>query len=104
MTKSTKHTPGPWVVGRQDDEEDGRNILIDAKSNPTAFIASALDIADIEAQEANALLISAAPDLLEALEGLLKNVELQADLGDAVLPVKWSVAAHTAISRAKGEA
>ena len=57
------HTPGPWVVGRRDDDGNGMDFLIDAPHKTTAFIGAAFDISNREEQAANARLIAAAPDL-----------------------------------------
>jgi DNA-directed RNA polymerase subunit RPC12/RpoP len=60
----SKHTPGPWdkVVHGERDSRVGASTLI-AIVYSTAF-------RDRENQEANAHLIAAAPDLLEALKSI----------------------------------
>lgn len=65
-----KHTPGPWFeqTGFADDVE----ITADSRQGMVAICAMDLDFTGhigVE-QEANARLIAAAPDLLEALETL----------------------------------
>ena len=55
----TKHMPGPWVIGKQDHDV----IMIDT-ANGTAICDVYVDSDD---RPANARLIAAAPDLLEAL-------------------------------------
>ena len=55
----TKHTPGPWVIGKQDHDV----ITVDT-TNGTAICDVYVDSDD---RPANASLIAAAPDLLEAL-------------------------------------
>lgn len=63
----SKHTPGPWTV-------DGNVIRGDEKSNGSVSVACILDVAYPygrwagESAQANARLIAAAPDLLEAAE------------------------------------
>ena len=55
----SKHTPGPWAIS---DYKDGRySIVIDNEGFDVAKV-------DYPNQEANALLIAAAPELLEALK------------------------------------
>lgn len=54
------HTPGPWVIGKQDHDV----VMVDTTSG-TAIC----DVyGDSDDRPANARLIAAAPDLLEALE------------------------------------
>jgi hypothetical protein len=62
-----KHTPGPWTVGEQNPADN--TIAIKAgKLSPLAYCAPRPHWDDT--QKANARLIAAAPDLLQALEGL----------------------------------
>ena len=68
---TTKHTPGPWYVGSGTYE--GRNIYsVASVTDDEGFtyqpiVASAEDDG-IKCWDANARLIAAAPDLLEALQ------------------------------------
>lgn len=59
----SKHTPGPWVVGENQDH--------DAIMASDYYVATVHDACGIESNDetsrANAKLIAAAPDLLEAL-------------------------------------
>jgi hypothetical protein len=66
---STQHTPGPWVV--YDDSNDGKTnrIEIVAMGKTVARIYHSVPKEDLP----NALLIAAAPDLLEALNTWLKQ-------------------------------
>jgi hypothetical protein len=69
----TKHTPGPWHCV---DEYEG-TIPIDAPSTSTGLDNSVevcrVSCDDEKSQTANAMLISAAPDLLDSLEKLLSD-------------------------------
>jgi hypothetical protein len=60
MTHDTQHTPGPWAIYEWDNkvhiEATGRNLI--------ATIAR-------KEQDANAHLIAAAPDMLDALDDVL---------------------------------
>lgn len=58
----SKHTPGPWIM---DTGDDGA-VVYDPNAGTIANIPP-----DLRAWEANARLMAAAPDLLEALEGLI---------------------------------
>lgn len=87
---TTKHTPGPWRV------ESGpyyRAIRVDGE-----VIADVRQIGR-SFNESNARLLAAAPDLLEALEGLLAVVEQN----DLPLSDPERIAARAAIAKAKGE-
>lgn len=62
---STQHTPGPWAVGKFNPShvyQKGKNVTI---------ARCEADICYTEEDKANARLIAAAPELLEALEGLV---------------------------------
>ena len=83
---STKHTPGPWTV-----ERDGpnRKWLINAED----FAVATCDGA-IRHQEADARLIAAAPELLEALKWTARAL-------DAEHPA--AIKARAAIAKATGD-
>ncbi len=91
------HTPGPWVVqGRDQTEVMGPDFLIvkvpfDAGSPVT-------DTEGLEAAQADARLIAAAPDLLSACELALRSLE--------GVPADFAVRAcgeiRTAIAKANG--
>jgi hypothetical protein len=95
-----KHTPGPWIIHRPNDSE---RIDINAESN--FYIAEV--IGGMTAQEANAHLIAAAPDLLEALEGIASASADKwdmpyADFKEQFMPWARNVAL-AALKKAKGE-
>lgn len=56
----TKHTAGRWSI-------DGRQVVSDGAAIAEVFDGGFSDIEDIEVLAANLKLISAAPELLEAL-------------------------------------
>lgn len=92
----SKHTQGPWfVTGSMTKYVEARipgGLIQEVASvGPTAA-----DNGYGEQQEANANLIAAAPDLLEALEALL--------LDAPATGLKSVYQARAAIARAKGEA
>jgi hypothetical protein len=66
-----KHTPGPWSL---DELDSAGSIAIYQLNAPTRSALAELEIPDVES-EANARLIAAAPELLDALENLLALVE-----------------------------
>ena len=90
-----KHTPGPWLADGASvyEERDDFSVICN-------FWSSSLP-----EWEANARLIAAAPDLLEALEQLVieyDDVEL-ANAEPSSLTAAFN-AARAAIAKAKGEA
>lgn len=92
-----KHTPGPWVAGRPDmatmiEGRNGKYIYAGER-----YIAAAgFDVRDWDETVANARLIAAAPELLEALEEMYRVCNASSD--DAPHRVK----ARAAIAKAKG--
>lgn len=106
---SNKHTPGPWVIEtvptsvgichkigpfppRRPDDVTPRSACL------YADYPSVHNPADNELY-ANARLIAAAPDLLEALQNIIESV----DKGHAVILCPLAAAARSAIAKAKGE-
>ena len=99
----SKHTPGPW--------------LIEAQNSHTGAIATVHNTTDVwveiwsenwivtgmgpEEQSANARLIAAAPDLLEALKRLSDQCDRMRLLGQHMTDAEES--AKTAITKATGE-
>jgi len=88
----SKHTPGPWRY-----EEFGPNVIIKATKNPMLSVVHSLYHESREQMEANADLIAAAPELLEALEALVL------DESKEYIPTRLWDAARAAIAKAKGE-
>lgn len=101
----TQHTPGPW-------KHEATRRRITAKSGTIIYKVSLGD--DLREEEANARLISAAPELLEAL-GALVNGEITLSNKSSALYSKSdfkgflsehcpkTIAARAAIAKAKGE-
>lgn len=95
----TKHTPGPWTYRAQDfhDNCPTEHFI----SAPTRGRICRLSSPDAEGK-ANAALISAAPDLLEALKVLLSQVSPKArEFPRMFGPVEI---AEAAIAKAEGTA
>lgn len=92
VTKRAKHTPGPWFVNGP------WHIQSDTKLAVPSIVGNVLQPrnGDIQEREANANLIAAAPELLEALENILIY------LGDWDTDDEECVAARAAIAKAKG--
>ena len=113
----SKHTPGPWIINYAGGLEAGEGVIPHHANSIGPHGAgnvchvyygdypTGTPIADypqaIEENIANARLIAAAPDLLEALERLLPNVEYLADgRAEVIAQIKDATAA---ITKAKGE-
>ncbi len=102
-----KHTPGPWTFSKNDELGDTRFYVAQQEGAPytphysdvATLIAETVSSERRSIQEANARLIAAAPELLEALRGLLDRV-VQMDLP---LSDPERVAAQMAIAKATGE-
>jgi hypothetical protein len=96
---STKHTPGPWkwlgAPGDSDLNSASGKIITDYGYEGLGFSMYGEPGAD----DANARLIPAAPDLLEALRGVLPEGWGDDDTMDHVPGVK---AARLAIAKATG--
>ena len=68
----TKHTPGPWKMAEIEDDTKNLTHMIVAEYNETLLITYALPPTDIVDEfYANAKLIAAAPELLEACQDAL---------------------------------
>jgi hypothetical protein len=89
---STKHTPGPWVIGTRKDGSRWFSIGDPAKGPHYQ--------SDIFCSDADARLIAAAPDLLEALSELERAVRiLPPDMDEPDSPLAQ---ARAAIAKALG--
>lgn len=102
------HTPGPWTWGENFEGLYGSgryNIILNHWIDEGMWLESG------ERQEANARLIAASPDLLEALEGMVENACASCNDGYVIRCTKeeWEAhvrathAARAAIAKAKGE-
>ena len=82
ITKSdTQHTPGPWYVGTK-----GSRHFIDGADELTVAYLDRAGVRERLTIEANAQLIAAAPDMLEALRAIvaaLSQPAQRADVTDA---------------------
>ena len=74
---NTKHTPGPWHVGRYTPNATEMTILTKNGSPVTPAWGPQFYV-NSEQAKANACLIAAAPELLSALEALTKWASVSA--------------------------
>lgn len=97
----TKHTPGPWFVTGAMTKYIEARIGCGMVQEVAAVGPTDADGGYGEQQHANASLVAAAPELLDALEDALHGVEgnhpLDADIHS------WQDAARAAIAKAKGQ-
>jgi hypothetical protein len=93
---TTQHTPGPWVYDSFGHTSFAFN---DNREDYSARIEWAPDMSDEEV-DANARLISIAPDLLEALEEMLCDAET---MNPPYRNEAICERARAAIAKAKGE-
>lgn len=94
----SKHTKGPWSYSVY---EDSNHCKIYLHGLGRADKIAGADSLQGYCGEANARLIAASPDLLEALEGLLKRIDDDAEAKDW-----WSDSknlARQAIAKVKGK-
>lgn len=103
----SKHTPGPWLMARNDCHTGGMATIHHCINNDwieiwtDTWCAEETQLTE-ERMEANAMLMLAAPDLLEALEAMVEYVDHMHAIGHIQRPVQSSVACK-AIAKARGE-
>ena len=103
-----KGTPGPWFAGEQSDISGWVEIRVPGYSRNPVACATPADAGDAEARRdaetlANARLIAAAPELLEALIAMVDAQDIW--LGDGrPAPAAAKASARAAIAKATGGA
>src|SRR5208337_4955578 len=76
---TTQYTPAPWAYAYAPyTTQDGRELPAFEIHGEGVKVCDTVEDQPIEAQEANARLIAAAPDLLDALEDLVGRDETEA--------------------------
>lgn len=112
--QNSGHTPGPWesytnymCPGKL------KGCYVDAPNSGRVAEAMSQGCLSQEVCEANARLIAAAPELLEALETAVRVRDMRLDVfyklhglpgpGDAEKEPEWVVQARAAIAKAKGQ-
>lgn len=98
---NTSHTPGPWFVPAP----TYRTLYVEARigNGMLQEVASCGPTADPAQQAANARLIAAAPELLEALRGMLALDEEHHQRGHCDDVCAEVLKARAAIAKATGE-
>jgi hypothetical protein len=97
---NAKHTPGPWSVGWNIEANLYQIDAPDGDSGDTAPIADVWAHNALESEcKANAALIAAAPDLLEALNAVMDSYQR----GQMAIEHKVFNKMRVAIARAEGK-
>ena len=108
----SEHTPGPWIAVRSSSYWEVKPQRKDGERKPPYQIAdtcsSDLGNPDKGLQEANARLIAAAPELLEAIEaaiasGMVPGESITGGPGAKTQQGKAAAMLRAAIAKAKGE-
>lgn len=102
----SKHTPGPWEWLADEDRHEADCVPVMAKDGTLQIadiFAGTVNGSDmsVDEAEANARLIAAAPDLLEALEQLAAYGDPEMD---ATVQLPWEDVAKARAAIAKAEA
>lgn len=100
---TTSHTPGPWTFSRWDEHGYTRFYIAQQEGAPytpdysdvASMVSETVSGERVAVQEANARLIAAAPELLEALRAVVSVADRKTDEFDL---------AHAAIAKATGAA
>lgn len=106
---STQHTPGPWYVGTEFSDQ-GRHIYAEKKVKDSdgdewnPLIACTDDDERMVNWQANAQLIAAAPDLLEALRVCEGNISSLLASNHPKIYGEWLAVVRAAIAKAEGAA
>ena len=94
------HTPASWNARAINDDLRFSHWVDSESGTPLA------DVRSYDNSEANARLISAAPELLEALEGAQKVIRKtmpSLSFDDSIFAGEWLDTINAAIAKAKGE-
>lgn len=94
----TNHTEGPWIIN----EDDKTGVFINTPSNSGAIVRVYTDnpLVNKEQGLANAKLIIAAPDLLDALENLRFLIRITPEINKEKAFIECIEAAKKAIKKA----
>jgi hypothetical protein len=98
---SPAHTPGPWILSESDSAASSFGIA-DANGSSIASVGDGRHDGAPEESAANARLIAAAPDLLDACMTLAEVASDSVELGDWPELIKAIEQADAAIAKADG--
>ena len=101
MTINAGHTPGPWIIYQTNKDQRITDVEFSVENGFSIATIYTGDQVSIETHDSNVRLISAAPELLEALEECVEY--LFNDLGKYPKESELGMKARAAIAKAKGE-
>jgi hypothetical protein len=106
MTQTAQHTPAPWTYAYAPwVTQDGIELPAFEIHGEGEKVCDTVEDQPIEAQEANARLIAATPELLDALQDLVERDRAEAaESGFTDDEMTWLEDARRAIAKAKGGA
>jgi hypothetical protein len=81
---SALHTPGPWIVNPFRAQVDSQRLVDGSDLLPVCQLLWPTDHRSEDETQANAYLIAAAPELLEALERILSDEDVALSRPDYV--------------------
>ena len=93
----SKHTPGPWVIVRDTDNKRAITMIHAQPKDPKAYGQGIAKLVrqGLETDEPNALLIAAAPEMLEALKELVAGIETRTAGPDDMEKARAAIAKAT---------
>jgi hypothetical protein len=94
-----KHTSGPWIVGGMAKADGAFDYAIMAEGQIIAEVFGRTSEENFQPSDANALLIAAAPEMLEALEKLVNGWMT----GSEVITTEMVKYFQQTIAKARGE-
>lgn len=114
VAKRVEHTPGPWAYHSWGEKASGKRFSVETADHKHGIASIAPNInastlLTMEQHEANARLIVAAPELLEALEtailrsGFYINGPTHPDVCEDEGDPRWVGFARAAIAKARGQ-
>lgn len=103
----SKHTPGPWKIKGTNTTEGFSGYIVSTADDRGPMPVASIGLCNGSENEANALLIAAAPSLLTALEVIvsqLKYASGSVDVNGLMVPISDIVKyAESFIHKTKGE-
>ena len=100
---AAKHTPGPWRVYSRFEEEKNYECSYIGTTRPGEVLAQVYGNA-LPSHKANALLISASPDLLEAVKPIAEELTNREHSAEYLACDNWNPEAHIEITVTIAEA